>query len=457
MLKALRGLVLATGVAALPAFAQVDCPTEDSIDRYAQTARDALAALDGLVPESQQRALESRYAAMFVLKWSWQGRDAVTSDAPALDRLATCLSSGPCDAEASERSRNLGQFPSDRLFTWARVELGCQPAAPEIVDEPAEPEDDETVGNEPAPVASPEPAESEIETPVVETEVFEPIEAPEPAIEVVEQEAELPEPEIEDITTLAPPPNEGAATGSHAAMRTATLLLMKGNLSRAADIVRKACFVDAATTDPAATCESLFDVYHRMATRANPEEFLDFTNQLCTLNYERGCTSMARYFGADTTFEALLAAFNHYNRSCDSGDAEACAIVSDYHVAGRISAADLVKHWSAPAVSDDWLHVRVWQTIICAASVAMWTSHAPSTSMRRPAPKQVKRSLTPACRPPILSSSISKMARRRTPWSAPSLSAPARPVMVRAARGMLMRWSLALAAISTCRRPNRHA
>lgn len=369
MLKALRGLVLATGVAALPAFAQVDCPSEQSIDRYAETARDALSALDGLVPESQQQSLQNRYAAMSILKWHWQGRDAVTSDPVALNQMAECLSAGPCDAEAAEQSRNLAQFPSDRLLSWARVELGCEAAPEAIVEVPAEPIP-ETIQPETAPAepdaiiltdaveveTDPEPVAPSIETagPVEIAETVEPDDASEADIALTNVEPALSDaassdPSLTESTETAPvavinPADtapEAPMNDVQNAMRSTVMMLINGNFAGAATSARNACFTEAINHDPAATCEILFDQYDQMASRANPEQFLDFTDHLCALSYERGCASMARYFGVSTTFEALLAAFSHYDRSCNSGDAEACAIVSDYHVAGRTSAADL--------------------------------------------------------------------------------------------------------------------
>ena len=99
----IRGLVLAAGVATLPLTAQAECPPEASIDRYAQTAGDALSALNGLVPDSQQAALEDRYAAMVMLKWQWQGRAAIRADAPALSQILSCYEQAECGVRASEQ------------------------------------------------------------------------------------------------------------------------------------------------------------------------------------------------------------------------------------------------------------------------------------------------------------------------------------------------------------------
>ena len=143
MLKACRGVVLATGILGLPLLAQADCPPEDSIDRYAQTAGDALTALHGLVPESQQKALEDRYSAMIVLKWQWQGRDAIRADEKAMTQLLGCYQKATCGIRANDQITTqivakleesnvepvlleslLPQQPSARTLAWAECILG---------------------------------------------------------------------------------------------------------------------------------------------------------------------------------------------------------------------------------------------------------------------------------------------------------------------------------------------
>ena len=99
-----------------------------------------LVALDGLVPEEQQRGLEDRYTAMSVLRWDRQGRDAILNEQSALDLLDACISTGRCNAEASERSgagpRTIAPQPSATLVTWANLTLECETVAPEPEPEP---------------------------------------------------------------------------------------------------------------------------------------------------------------------------------------------------------------------------------------------------------------------------------------------------------------------------------
>ncbi len=379
MLTALRGLLLVTGMAAIPAFAQAECPPQESIDRYAQTARDALVALDGLVPEEQQRRLEDRYAALSILRWSWQGRDAILNETSALDRIETCINSGRCDAEVSERSgagpRTVARFPSDRLVNWAMRELECAGAAdpepdPDPVEPEIEPETEAVAETESAiePTPAPEPIEqvvadepvdtqSEQTTPeleVAETEVS-PVDqpataAPEPVPVSVAEDARdsvTPVPDAApDETKIAAIPAPRITTSSVALedtqrlLRIASIRALKGDMSTGMAFTTLACYREAETSDPASICEALFDHYEQLPVRADPIKFLAFTDQLCRLDYARGCANLARYFGVATTAEAHFSAINFYDRACNSGDADACAAASDYYLTGRASVAD---------------------------------------------------------------------------------------------------------------------
>lgn len=387
MLNTLRGLVLAAGVAAAPAFAQAECPPPESIDRYAQTARDALVALDGLVPEEQQRGLEDRYAAMSILRWSGQGRDIILNDQSALDAISQCIASERCSAEAAERSgagpRTIAPFPSDRLVNWANRQLECDASSatdsidavsdePEPANQPEEEiaaatdanteTDTATVDEQPAEEAAPE-AVIAIETepdPVAPTspedESFadaapDPGELPavEESIESVEIDPD--DTETEDALNVAE--NEPATEtvpvialspiveeASQRLVRMAVSSMMKGNVHGGVDLISQACIAAAEQTGRVQSCELVFDHYDHLATRADPIRFLAFTDQLCRLNYARGCASLATYFGVASTAEAHIAAIKFYDRACNSGDAEACAAASDYFLTGRASVAD---------------------------------------------------------------------------------------------------------------------
>ncbi len=385
MLNTWRGLMLAAGVAAIPAFAQAECPPQESIDRYAQTARDALVALDGLVPAEQQTVLENRYIAMSILRWNWQGRDAILNEPSALDGITQCIDSGSCDALASERSgagpRIIAPFPSDRLVNWANRQLECGVAAPaepvfEVETPPeetsVEPElaadtEDATAAdgdvaadpestNTPAEEVEDTPPETDLVTDAgveaddLTTPEIEDLFASEETIPEDEPNMDLP---LSDVvidsteTVIGTPPAQAPvdalsmSSGSQQHLvRAAVLLMMKGNVSGSIETFSQACYQAAEQSDPAQSCELIFGHYDRLAVRADPIAFLAFTDQLCRVNYTRGCASLATYFGVETTTEAHLAALKFYDRACNSGDAEACAAASDYFLTGRAELPD---------------------------------------------------------------------------------------------------------------------
>ncbi|MCR9077744.1 MAG: hypothetical protein NXH78_01475 [Hyphomonadaceae bacterium] len=390
MLNTLRGLVLAAGVAAVPAFAQAECPPPESIDRYAQTARDALVALDGLVPEEQQRGLEDRYAAMSILRWSGQGRDIILNDQSALNAISQCIESRRCSAEAAERSgagpRTIAPFPSDRLVNWANRQLECElvataseaeTAAPEPVDQEPVPEPEEEIveTDDPAPEAVAEtiPSQPIDDTPPetdptadAEPEIADPVPPADITVDDTEPETDDlatadvtdetlaiepdPTPDDDALSTAETTPQAATAPMARASIveedayqrlvRTAVTTMMRGDVTSSVDAISQACVITAEQADPVATCELVFNHYEYLATRADPIRFLAFTDQLCRLNYARGCANLARYFGVSTTAEAHLAAIKFYDRACNRGDADACAAASDYFLTGRASVAD---------------------------------------------------------------------------------------------------------------------
>lgn len=389
MLNTWRGLMLAAGVAAIPAFAQAECPPPESLDRYAQTARDALVALDGLVPEEQQRTLENRYTAMSILRWNGQGREAILDEASALDLLSDCIETGRCDAEPNERSgagpRTIAPQPSDRLVTWANRQLECETAtrateteiSPEPVSDPVvsveqPPEPDVELDTDIEPETAPDsPVQTDAASPE-DTEANVAERPPEDltALETVpvEDSAELPLPaasdeiasnapaEAEEFPTFAeedqnrteadaaapqgpslPPVSESE---TQRFVRLAATAMKTGNLDAGVMYISEICYREAERIDPAPLCELIFDHYDRLAVQADPIAFLAFTDQLCRLDYARGCASLATYFGVTNTADAHLAAINFYDRACNSGDADACAAASDYFITGRASVAD---------------------------------------------------------------------------------------------------------------------
>lgn len=392
MLNTWRGLMLAAGVAAIPAFAQAECPPPESLDRYAQTARDALVALDGLVPEEQQRDLEDRYTAMSILRWSGQGRDAILGEQSALDLLSQCIDSGTCDAESSERTgagpRTIAPYPSDRLVSWANRQLECEVTNSVPEPEPVPPADSTADAAEELEIAEPEAVPetvSDLSADIAADEAIDPgdpIEdsAPEEILttiiepapeELAATEDAIAEAESDLLPTVPP---EELAAAEDAAIETADLsvaaadeasvsdpapaspvvsesesqrfvrlaatAMKKGDLGGGVEHLSEVCLLQAAQVDPVPLCETIFNHYNLLAVRADPIAFLAFTDNMCRLEYDRGCTSLATYFGVTTTSEAHASAINFYNRACNSGDADACAAASDYFLTGRANIAD---------------------------------------------------------------------------------------------------------------------
>lgn len=337
MQNAFRGLIFAACAVTYPLCAGADCPPRDSIDRYAETARDALSALDGQVPDSLQHSLEDRYAAISILRWQWQGRDVISSDSDARAQIAACISSGRCGDETAESAQSrtlaLTPEPSDRLLAWAEVTLECAPTV--IV-----PEDDteaaaEAVEGATDPAAEPA-ARSETELglrarntlPDADAVTLESLNA-----DLDRAEAEMIAAE-QDAAAIAPIENPDFF------LRRAAVSMAFGRLSSGVATLNASCLMDAAIEDTSRACDLLIELYEAPGTRVDPSRALAFTDQLCSLDYVRGCESLARYFGVNTVEDAHQAALDHYVRACKRGDADACAAASNYHLSGRASAPD---------------------------------------------------------------------------------------------------------------------
>ena len=383
MLKACRGAVLATGLLSLPLVAAAECPPVDSIDRYAQTAGDALSALHELVPEEQLRALEDRYAAMVMLKWQWQGRAAIRADAPALSQILSCYEQAECGVRASEQitveiMEKLEQSgadpqmfenvippqPSDQSYAWARRTLECdgpQPApivtADLIVQEPAdEPAALDTL-TEPAQTTTPDLQVTSTQPSVS----FEPVQ---PRATSLTTSAETAAPEIstpqqvasEQVAEVSVDPapiertNPEPQLASLAVADTERLMLdasnsvIAGKPSDAISPLESACLAEAAHTDKSAPCETLFAVYTNSLVASestnSKQAYLDLSQSLCDLGYSRGCDNMSRYYAAQNAPEAHRAAVAYAEQSCNLANAEACATVASFYLAGRASEPD---------------------------------------------------------------------------------------------------------------------
>lgn len=373
MLKACRGVVLATGMLSLPLLAQADCPPSDSIDRYAQTAGDALTALHELVPESQQQALEDRYSAMIVLKWQWQGRDAIRADERAVTQLLGCYQDASCGIRANDQITTqivakleesnvdpllleslLPQQPTPRTLAWAERILGCNapvqtPAAPILQTAPIETADTqgsqaESVSSaaiiaEPRTVAQrPVQQNTVAQSQPTVTTTIEPVIATPSSI--VEAEAPL-EARIEPATMAVA---QSSSVNVSELMLTATNLVSSGKPQEAIEPLEAACFIEAQGMTRSSACETLFSVYTNSLVASEYSEssqsYRDLSQRLCDIGYSRGCDNLSRYHAAQSSAEAHRAAVAYAEKSCNLANAEACATVASFYLSGRASEPD---------------------------------------------------------------------------------------------------------------------
>lgn len=375
MLKACRGAALATGLLSLPLVANADCPPVESIDRYAQTAGDALSALHELVPESQLRTLEDRYAAMVMLKWQWQGRAAVQSDAAAMAQLLSCYEQTRCGILASDQvtielaaileqsdidpqlvEDLLPVEPSASAYAWARRTLECdRPAPPPISVEDLIVQ--ETVE---APIETIEATTSEdlalpdqLLTPEPQVASFVPEASPE-SLQPQAAAVSVIEPEAPEETLADPPPIEMAenetpdanltATAPEQLMLRATQLILAGKSRDAIAPLESACLVEAANTDHSPACETLFSVYSdadgASGSSRNGQAYFELSLRLCELEYGRGCENLSDHYATQNSPEAHQAAVTYAEQSCNLGNAEACATLSSFYLAGHASDPD---------------------------------------------------------------------------------------------------------------------
>ncbi|MEM9055342.1 MAG: hypothetical protein AAGB16_08455 [Pseudomonadota bacterium] len=372
MLKPLQGLALATFMSCMPLAAQADCPPEASIDRYAQTARDALQALDGLVPESQQQTLEDRYAAMLILKWNWQGRDGIVEDPTALQQLVSCYGSGQCGLDGSNEidaqivsylngnqdnpsliASLIPRVPSDTSLQWAGTVLDCDlgidiaPETPPEAETPSEDvlDTDTQTADEPLELAATGPGtEAEISSTDVEAPISEaPIELAETDEDISAPEPSSPLPVAEDLDLVETAPTSN--TTAEDMFQTAAALMVSGKPGEAIPLMREACILDAVETQTSQACATLFDLYTADQGTAGPDgqntkAYLALSEQLCDLAYRTGCTNISAHYRPQVTPKAHKAVVLFADKSCALGDAQACAEASSYYLTGRASEPD---------------------------------------------------------------------------------------------------------------------
>ncbi|MEM9179892.1 MAG: hypothetical protein AAGA89_09285, partial [Pseudomonadota bacterium] len=338
----------------LPLFAQADCPPSDSIDRYAQTAGDALTALHELVPESQQQALEDRYSAMIVLKWQWQGRDAIRADERAVTQLLGCYQDASCGIRANDQITTqivakleesnvdpllleslLPQQPTPRTLAWAERILGCNapaqtPAAPLLQDAPIETANTQSSQAESVISAAIDPqpqttAQRPVQQGIVAQNQPTNTASIEPVIttpsSIIQAEDTL-EPQFETASRAVA---QSSSANVNELMLTATSLVSSGKPQEAIEPLEAACFIEAQGMTKSSACETLFSVYTNSLVASEYSEssqsYLDLSQRLCDIGYSRGCDNLSRYHAAQSSAEAHRAAVAYAEKSCDLANA----------------------------------------------------------------------------------------------------------------------------------------
>lgn len=319
MLHALRSAAIWGLAGIASAAANADCPTESSVERYVESSHDALVALQGSLPAEQYIDLENRYAALVVLEWHLIGLDALESDDDALLRLSICFRDQSCGADGNDPMdaqitdlvdagslelwafhKTLTTSPSRSMLEWAEMELGCRPA------EQNEPEEELIASTEPEP-------QMELET--------EPTEVAE---------------------TIAPPPPQ---YDPQDLIQTATNMLEDGELEQAISPLRDTCLSEIGQMQSSVVCDTLLEMYDprnaRGTTQIIDATFLSFSEEVCDGGYIKGCQNMAdhlRVSGLENSHDLVL---EFTSKSCELGDASACATFAHDHIEGRATSPDL--------------------------------------------------------------------------------------------------------------------
>lgn len=351
----MRGLALALCAVGASSIAAADCPEPGSIERYVESTRDALVALQGTLPAEQYADLENRYAAMIMLEWNQVGLPAIADDNNAVSRLMTCFEqqacgsngSDPMDAQLSALvvgnnfdpqsfAEILTDAPSNDMLAWAEFELGCREAPVvepeiEIVLETVEPE---TQLAETAPEAE-------------DASAIETIEQPEPEIELTETETE--EESVETLASL--PMDEDSSTFPRTSEEAQNLFeqaaarIASGEIENAIPPLRESCLYEATQTQSSIACDTLLDIYEVRTVHGREEimtsNYLRFSEEVCDAGYIQGCQNMARYLRAANSDGAYERGVSFTAKACDLGDADACATLASDHIDGRTEQQDL--------------------------------------------------------------------------------------------------------------------
>lgn len=358
----IRGSIIALSAFAAAAAASADCPETDSLERYAETTRDALTALRGSISGPQLIDLEDRYAAINIMRWQRIGLETLEDEADAISQIRSCFRDQGCGADAenaidaqltelvSTTPMEIPAFyqvlpvtPSESMAVWAEVELECREAPVLETATEAEPELEIDLADADASAANNDAViESEVsEAASSETEELAEASDSGAAIILSETSANIKEAE----TTLAVDTSELTAEQARALLDSAAISMASGEVERAIPLLRDSCLFDLSNTQSSIACDTLLNVYE-VNTRQGREPisgstYLAFSEELCGFGYIQGCQNMALYLRAANTIGAYERGVSFTAKACDLGDAGACATLASDHIEGRTQDQDL--------------------------------------------------------------------------------------------------------------------
>lgn len=357
----LRGAAISLLGFAAAAAAYADCPSPSSVERYVESSHDAVIALSGALPPNQFLDLENRYAANVIMEWELIGVEGIQDDVDALAKLTSCFRDQRCGADGSDAidrqltdlvrtgdiqpvafQETLTNAPSGSMLAWAEIELGCREAL-EAEPAPAENHQAELVV-ELEPTAD---LQSVTQRDSEEIEVVETGSDAGPDLAIASDAETAPDFADEipaDITEQpAPLPELAAAPGD--LIQTAAAFIASGEVERAIPPLRNACLYETAQTQTSIACDTLLNVYEARTVVGSEEiassDYLSFSEEICSRGYIRGCENMALYLRAANTDGAYERGVEFTARSCNLGDAGACATLAQDHIEGRTEYQDL--------------------------------------------------------------------------------------------------------------------
>ena len=203
------------------------------------------------------------------------------------------------------------------MLEWAEVTLSCREPAPPPV--PAQQVSDAPNKSAPIEAAPESEPETEPQPPTAETRV-----------------AVASEP-------LAQAPTPQPSAQSKSLFATAVTYIESGQSEKAISPLKQACDADVAAGSQSDACETLLDVYKSNGgLSGDSQRYLGFADELCTKGYANGCLTLARHYRYAGQSDGLDKFATYTARSCELGDAEACAIQSNAYLANAAASdADL--------------------------------------------------------------------------------------------------------------------